>query len=224
MSEKKAPNYERLKERVKELAKGPADRKSIEDHLKRLSTGGIPIKKLNTEEVIMNKATILDRVQKRAEEYEQVDQNCAKSTALAIMEEFGFGDIKLITALSSFPGISLTGETCGAVSGGLVALNIYFGSNDLLNYAANAICHKHCRRLISKFEEQLGTTKCREIHEDVVFGRYYETFDREVGYPAFVADSGFNKCGLPPGVGARIVAEIIIEDLMKAKRGGTLDK
>ena len=218
MSDTKVPDYKLLKEKVKELTKGPTDRKAVENHLRKLSINGIPIKKIKPEEIIKNKEEILARVQKKAEEYEQVDQNCAKSPALAIMEEFGFGNIKLITALSSFPGISLTGETCGAVSGGLVALNTYFGNDDLLNYAANALCHKHCRRLINKFEEELGTTKCRKIHEDVVFGKYYETVDREVGYPAFVADSGFNKCGLPPGVSARIVAEIIIEDLIKVKK------
>jgi hypothetical protein len=218
MADKKVPDYKRLKEKVKELANGPADRKAVEDHLKKLSTDGITIKKINPEEIIKNKEEILNRVQKRAEEYEQVNQNCAKSPALAIMEEFGFGDIKLITALSSFPGISLTGETCGAVSGGLAALNTYFGSKGILDFGANALCIKHCRRFIGKFEEELGTTKCRKIHEDVVFGKYYETVDREVGYPAFVADCGFNKCGLPPGVSARIVAEIIIEDFMEAKK------
>ena len=138
MTEKTFPDYGALKIRAKELAKGPEDRPVIEARLKKLSQHGIPIKKLDPDEVISHKKQILDRVQMRAEEYEQVSQSCAKSSALAIMEEFGFGDIKVITALSPFPGIALTGDTCGAISGGMTALALYFGKDDLLDFAANA--------------------------------------------------------------------------------------
>ena len=218
MAEKPSPDYGALKIRAKELAKGPEDRPVIEARLKKLSQHGIPIKKLDPDEVISQKKQILDRVQVRAEEYEQVSQSCAKSSALAIMEEFGFGDIKVITALSPFPGIALTGETCGAISGGMTALALYFGKDDLLDFAANAWIYGQCRKFIQRFEQVLGTTKCREIHQNVIFGRYYDTADINEGYPAFIRDKGFEKCGLPPGIGARIAAGIIIEDLEKKKR------
>jgi C_GCAxxG_C_C family probable redox protein len=217
MAEKMSPDYEALKIRVQKLAKGPEDRSGIEARLKKLSQDGIPRKKLNPDEVISQRKQILDRVQTRAEEYEQVSQSCAKSSALAVMEEFGFGDIKVITGLSPFPGIALTGETCGGVSGGMTALALYFGKDDLLDFAANARLYGKCRKLIQRFKQTLGTTKCREIHENVIFGRYHDTADINEGYPAFISDKGFDKCGLPPGVGARIAAGIIIEDLEKKK-------
>lgn len=217
MTKKASPDYGALQIRVKELVKRPTDKPAIEAKLKRLSQHGIPQKKLDPDEVISQKKQILDRVQKRAEEYEQVSQSCAKSSALAIMEEFGFGDIKVITALSPFPGIALTGDTCGAVSGGMTALALYFGNNDLLDFTANARLFGKCREFIQRFEQVLGTTKCRDIHQDVIFGRYYDTSDITEGYPAFISDKGFEKCGLPPGIGARIAAGIIIEDLEKKK-------
>ena len=217
MTEKASPDYGALKIRVEELAKGPEDRPAIEARLKKLSQHGIPMKKLDPDEVIGQKKQILDRVQMRAEEYEQVSQSCAKSSALAVMEEFGFGDIKVITALSPFPGIALTGETCGAISGGMTALALYFGKDDLLAFTANARLYGKCRKLIQRFEKALGTTKCNEIHQNVIFGRYYDTADIIEGYPAFIGDKGFEKCGLPPGIGARIAANIIIEDLEKKK-------
>jgi C_GCAxxG_C_C family probable redox protein len=218
MAEKTSPDYEALKIRVQKLAKGPEDRSGIEARLKKLSQDGIPRKKLNPDEVISQRKQILDRVQTRAEEYEQVSQSCAKSSALAVMEEFGFGDIKVITGLSPFPGIALTGETCGGVSGGMTALALYFGKDDLLDFAANARLYGKCRKLIQRFKQTLGTTKCREIHQNVIFGRYHDTADINEGYPAFISDKGFDKCGLPPGVGARIAAGIIMEDLEKKKR------
>jgi C_GCAxxG_C_C family probable redox protein len=218
MTEKRSPDYGALKSKVEELSKGPEDRPAVEARLRELSQHGIPTKKLDPDEVISKKKEILDRVRKKAEEYEQVSQSCAKSSALAVMEEFGFGDIKVITALSPFPGIALTGETCGAISGSMTALALYFGKDDLLAFEANARLYGKCRKLIKRFEQELGTTKCRAIHENVIFGQYYDTADIAEGYPAFVSDKGFEKCGLPPGVGARIAAGIIIEDLEK-KRG-----
>ena len=217
MDKKAYPDYGALKIRVKELAKGPEDRPSIEARLKKFLQHGIPRKKLHPDEVISKKKQILERVQMRAEEYEQVSQSCSKSSALAIMEEFGFGDIKIITSLSPFPGVALTGETCGAISGGMTALALYFGKDDLLDFEANARLYGKCRKLIKRFEQALGTTKCREIHQNVIFGRYYDTADITEGYPAFISDKGFEKCGLPPGIGARIAANIIIEDLEKKK-------
>jgi len=218
VTEKASPDYGALKIRVRKLAKGPEDRPGIEARLKKLSQDGIPGKKLDPAEVISQRKHILARVQKRAEEYEQVSQSCAKSAALAVMEEFGFGDIKVITGLSPFPGIALTGETCGAISGGMTALALYFGKDDLLDFAANAQLYGKCRKLIQRFEQTLGTTKCREIHQDVIFGQYHNTADINEGYPGFINDKGFEKCGLPPGVGARIAAGIILEDLEKKKR------
>jgi len=217
MVERATPDYEALKARVRELAKGPADRAAIEAKLRKLSQDGIPKKVLTPDEIIAHKEEILERVQRRAEEYEQVSQSCAKSAALAVMEEFGLGNIEIITALSAFPGIALTGETCGAVSGGLIALSSYFGRDDLLDFAANARLYGKSRKFISLFGKEIGTTKCHDIHKDVVFGRYYDVSDAKEGYPAFVKDKGFEKCALPPGIGARLAAQIIIEDMEKAK-------
>ncbi len=217
MVERATPDYEALKARVRELAKGPADRAAIEAKLRKLSQDGIPKKVLTPDEIIAHKEEILERVQRRAEEYEQVSQSCAKSAALAVMEEFGLGNIEIITALSAFPGIALTGETCGAVSGGLIALSSYFGRDDLLDFAANARLYGKSRKFISLFGKEIDTTKCHDIHKDVVFGRYYDVSDAKEGYPAFVKDKGFEKCALPPGIGARLAAQIIIEDMEKAK-------
>jgi len=217
MNEKTSPDYETLKKRVKQLSNGPENRAAIEERLKQLSKHGIPVKKLDPDEIITQKEQILDRVQRMAEVYEQVTQSCAKSSALAVMEEFGLGNIKIVTALSPFPGVALTGETCGAVSGGMVALSLYFGQDDLLNVGANAGVYAKCRKFIQRFLREMGTTKCKDIHENVIFGQYYETADPNEGYPAFVKDRGFEKCGLPPGIGVRIAARIIIEDMEKKK-------
>jgi len=217
MAEKTSPDFKTLKKRVQELAKGPEDKEAVKASLKRIARHEISKKEMNPDELIARKEEVLERVQKRAEVYEQVSQSCAKSAALAVMEEFGYGDMNVVTALSSFPGIALTGETCGGITGAMAALCLYFGKDDLLDYNANARTYGKCRKLIQSFEQTLGTTRCREIHEKVIFGRYHDPADIKEGYPAFLLDKGFEKCGLPPGIGARIAAEIIIEDMERRK-------
>jgi C_GCAxxG_C_C family probable redox protein len=218
MKAKEGPDYEALRKRVQTLANGPEDRLAVERRLRRLSENGIPERVLTPSEILSQKTTILNRVQARAEAYEQVSQNCAKSSALAVMEEFGLGHMDVIQALSPFPGIALTGATCGGVIGSMAALGLYFGRDNLLDYGANARAYGQCRRFLKHFERALGTTQCREIHEKVIFGRFHETADPEHGYPAFLADKGFEKCGLPAGIGARIAAEIIMEDMERRLR------
>ena len=101
MEEKKRPNYEKLKARVQELAAGPSDRAGVEVLLRKIS---ISQKTVNREDIAARKQEILDRVQKKAEAYYQVSRSCAKSPALAVMEEFGFGGHQDRNCRDSFSG------------------------------------------------------------------------------------------------------------------------
>jgi hypothetical protein len=47
----------------------------------------------------------------------------------------------------------------------------------------------------------------------VVFGRYMDPAASPENMQAFAAAQGFEKCGLLPGIGARLAAEIIVESL-----------
>jgi hypothetical protein len=179
----------------------------------------MPKKGLAGEESVSSKETIMERVRKRAEEYYQVTRSCSKSPALAVMEEFGFGKIEIVTALTAYPGVALTGETCGAVLGAMAALSAYFGNDDVLDFDANQRCFAQTRSLLFMFEKALGTTKCYRIQEDVVFGRYYDLRDMEERQ-AFIGNGGFQKCALPPGIGAGIAARLIIEDRERSASGG----
>ena len=76
-----------LKSRVQELAERDWDAAAIEARFRKLETEGIPRKTPNRDEILANKQQILDRVQRRAEEYNFITKNCAQGTALAVMEE-----------------------------------------------------------------------------------------------------------------------------------------
>jgi len=202
-----------LKEKVEELAERAWDVAAIEARFRKLTREGIAKKELNRNEIIAGKQEILDRVRRRGEEYEFLSHSCAKASALAVMEEFGLGNMEIIKALSPFPGFGMTGGICGGVTGSLIALGLYFGSDDLLDYAGTGRTMTAARDFIPRFEKEVGTIICPEIQEDVIFGRYMDPRGSKENFAAFQGAKGYEKCALLPGVGARIAAEIIIESL-----------
>jgi len=68
-------HYEALKAKVQELAERDRDVPAIEARMKRLSQDGIPRKKLDPKEILANKEQILDRVQRRAEQYNLLESH-----------------------------------------------------------------------------------------------------------------------------------------------------
>jgi C_GCAxxG_C_C family probable redox protein len=204
-----------LKSKVRELADRNWDMPAIEARIRALSLNGIPRKSLNPDEVLAAKQEILERVRLRGEEYNCLLHNCAKSTALAVMEEFGLGDLEVVKGLSPFPGFGATGWMCGGVTGGLISLGLYFGSNDLEDHDAVHSTIDEARKFMPRFEEEVGAVTCAKIHEDIVFGRYMDPAASPENMEAFTKEKGFEKCGLLPGIGASLAAAIIIESLNK---------
>jgi C_GCAxxG_C_C family probable redox protein len=198
---------------VQELAERDWDIPGIQARVKKLAAEGILRKKLDRDEILANKQQILERVQRRGEEYNLVACNCARGTALAAMEEFGLGTMEIVKALSPFPGFGGTGWMCGGVTGGLIALGLYFGSEDVLDHEAVGATIMAARQFMSRFEEEVGSVVCPTIQEDVVLGEYMDPAASPENMEAFAQAKGFEKCGLLPGVGARLAAEIIIESM-----------
>jgi len=212
-------DYEALKDKVQELAERVWDDQGIEARFRKLAQEGIPGKIHNRDEIISHSHEILDRVQRLGEEYEYLSHSCAKGSALAVMDEFGLGNMEIIKALSPFPGFGMTGWICGAVTGGLIALGLYFGSDDLVNYEGTGRTMTAARKFIPRFEEEFGTILCPKIQEDVIFGSYLDPRGSQENFEAFKKAKGYEKCALPPGIGARIAAQIIMESMFEEHHG-----
>src|SRR4030043_1632763 len=195
------PDEAALKAKVDELEARAWDVPALEARIRKLSAEGIPKKKLNPQEMLAKKEQILDRVQLRAEEYNFITKNCAQGTALALMEEFGLGNMEIIKALTPFPGIGGTGEICGGITGSLITFGLYFGSDDRLDYDTMNKTIMTSQKFMAYFEDAVGHLYCSDIIETVILGRRINPGDREEAMMAFSADKGFEKCGLPPGLG-----------------------
>jgi C_GCAxxG_C_C family probable redox protein len=206
-------DYEALNTRVQELAERVWDVPAIEARVKKMAAKGIPKKKLNRKEMLANKQEILDRVQRRAEEYNYIFKNCAQGTALALMEEFGLGNMEIIKALTPFPGVGGTGEICGGITGSLIAFGLYFGSDDRLDYEAMNKTIMTAQKFMAFFEGEIGHMYCADIIETVILGHRLNPGESEEAMITFTNEKGFEKCGLPPGIGVRLAADFIIDSM-----------
>jgi C_GCAxxG_C_C family probable redox protein len=209
------PDYAALKKKVDELAARKWDDEALKARIRKLAKEGIPRKKLVPEEMIAHKKEILDRVELHAEEYNYITKNCAQGTALALMEEFGLGNMEIIKALTPFPGVGGTGEICGGITGSLITFGLWFGGKDPLDFDAMNQTIMTSQKFMAQFEGKIGHMYCADIIETVILGHRLNPGDSEEAMVAFTNEKGFEKCGLPPGTGVRLAAETIIDSFKK---------
>jgi C_GCAxxG_C_C family probable redox protein len=82
--------------------------------------------------------------------------NCAQTAFAGLQEEFDLEGGGILKALTPFPGIALRGETCGALTGGLMALGLVYGRDDLDDWRGYIASLPPARRFCRRFAEQQG--------------------------------------------------------------------
>lgn len=166
---------------------------------------------------------VVDAVAKAAYNNNRTYEGCTRCVLQALNEHLGLTTpegrddcIKASTALAA--GVARMGETCGALTGAVMAIGLEYGSGRLDQFDRYVETMNKARILFRQFKELYGSVKCTDIQEKVL-GRRYD-FDKEEDREAWYKDGGLDKC---PGVcaaAARIAAEIILED--REKRNGKI--
>jgi C_GCAxxG_C_C family probable redox protein len=200
-----------ISKRQKELAKREWNIAQIEAHFGELVGNGITQKNLDPGKMLRDKDAILERVQRRAEEYCYLTRNCAKGAATALFEEFGVGNIEIIRGLAPFPGLAMSGGICGPVAGGLITLGLFFSHKDITNHDATK-AYMYSRKFIREYEEVFGSLYCADIQQKLL-GKYFDPMASMENMKAFNSSDARYKCTVAPGIGAGIAAKIIIESM-----------
>jgi C_GCAxxG_C_C family probable redox protein len=159
-----------------------------------------------------SKEEVLASLEQKAKEYLELCGNCAQTSFLTLQEQFELEDGDgILKALTPFPGIALRGETCGAVTGSLMALGLVFGrgKEDLNDFRKYQRSLPSARRFCLQFEEELGSTLCSDIVEDK-FGKRYDLAD-PVEAMEWMNAGAVEKCGTVITKGVRIAGEIILK-------------
>lgn len=202
---------EMVRERARMLAERQWDVSAIKEKFDRLVEQGIPAISHRKNDFIARRDEILDLVQLRAEEYCYLTRNCARGSATALFETFGIGSMEMVKALAPFPGMVMTGGVCGPITGGLMAIALCFADDDLTNWQ-DITPYVLGREYLSRFEEAFGSILCPGVQECLV-GRYFDPLASWESHEEFLEAGGREKCPVAPGIGARLAAEIIIDNM-----------
>ena len=160
----------------------------------------------------MPRDLVMKMLDQKVDHYMQLSHHCAQSSFIALKEQFGLNGEQVIKALTPMPGIAERGETCGAVTGPLMAMGLIYGRNlhhldDWNTYQKSLIpTGNFCER----FEKEFGTTLCHEVQK-VKFGRCYRLTDPNE-LQEFQNAGATEHCSAVVRSAVRIAAEIILED------------
>ncbi len=125
---------------------------------------------------------------------------CAESVLTVIAEEEGIkSDIIPNIATGLCSGMSRTCGTCGALSGGILALGLVFGrksSEDSVEFAYEAV-----QELKLKFKKEFGSENCQELLKC--------DLGTEEGQKIFSEKALVTKCAVFTGKACEFVNEII---------------
>ena len=100
------------------------------------------------------------------------------------------------------------GETCGALIGGIMAIGLVLGHEELEDIQAYRDTMKDSYNMYNRFKEELGSTTCSEIQKKL-FGRGFD-FNKDEESEAWVKAGGLEKCPMVCAIAARIAADIIL--------------
>ena len=157
---------------------------------------------------------LLDRIAWDAYYNLRAFEGCTRSVLRAIQSHLHFGDgeaTKASTALAG--GVARMGESCGALTGGIMAIGLALGSDELEDVQAYRNAMASAKKMYDEFKDELGNTLCYEIQKGL-FGRSYD-FKVEEEAEEWCRAGGLEKCPMVCAIAARIAADIIL-----AQRGG----
>jgi C_GCAxxG_C_C family probable redox protein len=146
---------------------------------------------------------------------EQTYGGCGQCVLYSLIEN-GFDISKDVfrSASGLAAGVGRQGETCGAVTGAILAISALNGRefDRIAEAAQRNKTFNLCYRFIDRFKAEYGSIRCRDIQKKL-YGKEYEMSKLE-DFQAFLADGGHDPQGCPAVVGnaAKWAAEVLEED------------
>jgi C_GCAxxG_C_C family probable redox protein len=112
-----------------------------------------------------DKASFVEDVRKRAFEMEMNSHGCAQVVVQTFLDVLEEENLPLFMAASPFAaGMSLTGNNCGALIGGLMVLGTVYGRKDVADGMPGILAGiRPMRKLVRYFNSKYNTVDCRDI-------------------------------------------------------------
>ena len=170
----------------------------------------IELAKYDTREVEPgSKEKLLDRIAWDAYYNDRVYQGCNRCVLHALQSHLHLGNGEVLRASTALAGgVARMGETCGALTGGIMAIGLVLGSEKLENITAYRETMEVSYEMYNRFKKEIGSTVCYEI-QNRLFGRSFD-FKKDEEAEEWHKEGGLEKCPMVCAIAARIAADIIL--------------
>ena len=158
------------------------------------------------EQITKSKEEVYQQLDELVDKYYPLYGTCSQTSFHVLNEVFGLKSENVIKGLVSFPGIGLRGETCGAVSGCLLAIGLAY-EEEQFDEGRNS--REPSFKFCAEFEKEYGSTRCRDVIEKVTGEKY--TVEKHEDYEKMYEEGVFNLCTVPIKKAVRMAAGIILE-------------
>jgi C_GCAxxG_C_C family probable redox protein len=153
-----------------------------------------------------NKDQFVDDVKKRTFDTEMKCHGCAQVIVHTFLDVFEEDNPSVSMASSPFAaGLALTGNNCGALVGGLMALGLVYGRKDVTEGMPGILAGiRPMRKLVKYFNETYQNVDCRDITGTDLANPEKAT--------AYFESGGLEKCATMMADVAGFVADILYEE------------
>lgn len=171
----------------------------------------------------LSRAELLDKVYDLGYNYTCNSHSCSQSAVAAVHAVFVMDDlaVKVASSLSGGSASQYLG-TCGALAGGVIALDYYFGrpieqmsAEEKIQANLDALkpASRYPKLLADKFVKEYGTFICPQLQRQL-FGRNFYSVDPDESRKNSAAQEQCapRNCFGVVGDTARWVAEILLDD------------
>ena len=161
---------------------------------------------LNKLNKYKDKSDFREDLKKRAFEAEMTYHGCAQATLKPFLDIFEIENDAVVMATSPFAGgLALTGNNCGALTGGLIVLGLLYGRKDFDEGLEGIVAGvRPMRKLVRYFEEKHKTVDCRDITKTDI--------SDPIKGPEYFDHGGLEKCANMIADVAAFVGEILYDE------------
>jgi C_GCAxxG_C_C family probable redox protein len=137
---------------------------------------------------------IAQELDAKVDRFMPIYMTCSQTSLAALNEQFGLKADGAIPGLMPFAGgLAGKGETCGAVSGSMLAIGFFLDSMIRNGKVQPVSALQYARSFLDGFEREFGSTRCREVVKKQ-FGRYFDLQNPDDQKAFMAASQKDSKC------------------------------
>ena len=142
------------------------------------------------------------------DKYFPIFGTCSQTSFYALNKVFNINAEEFVKSLVSMPGIALRGETCGAVTGSLLAIAMVY-EEDIFDEERKRLSRQPSYSFCSQFENIFGSTRCRDVIENVTGKKY--NVNKPEDYEMLGSEDVYKHCPAIIKEAVHIAAKLILK-------------